>query len=224
MDSITYVSFIKYTRISSPIVLFNTLASCNSSCYIFILSSKNMSVITAIPLNTNMNVYRAIIFLRNNTLMLVASSTTSEILFFNVNSPTNLTLLSSLSISLQLACGLYAVNDSFVYVTSWTGAKPIYTLVDVNHTWILSPLPNTVTASGEKTFQTTIDSCGRLWLGITSYGFRIFDRWGRTLLYSWPYPKAVNGFLLKNNYELYATDYSNDKIRYFNPNISQCTS
>jgi len=78
--------------------------------------------------------------------------------------------------------------------------------------------------SVEMIFQTTVDSCGRLWLAVSGFGIRIFDPWGYSLLYQWPVALSINGFLLLNNYELFVTNFVSNQIYYFNPNIGQCTS
>jgi hypothetical protein len=83
----------------------------------------------------------------------------------------------------------------------------------------LSSLSNTTLSSSQKIFQTTVHSCGRLWLAITGYDIQIFDPWGHSLLYKWSVTTNVNGILL-----LLVTDYSLGQILPFNPNIEQCTS
>lgn len=198
------------------------LASYSSYCTVHVLSTKNLSLITSIPVASTL--VREITFLRNNSLMLIASYSENQILFVDLSSTNNYGSSISSSITVNSPCGLYAVNDSFVYVASWTPLAPVSTLIFTNNTWSLFQLPNTATSSIEKIFQTKVDSCGRLWLGITNLGIRIFDPWGRSLLYEWLVGANVNGFLLLDNYELYVTDFNGNQILHFNPNIEQCTS
>lgn len=194
------------------------LAGCSGICYIYVVSAKNLSLITRIPTPTGL--FREITFIRTDTLMLAASFNKNQTLFFDVTS--NYT--TTLSIVVNSPCGLNTINDSFIYIASWTSLTPVSTLIFSNNSWSLSTLPNTTPSGSERIFQTTIDSCGRLWLAVTGYGIRIFDPWGHTLLYEWPVSSNINGFLLLENYELFVTDFNGGQILHFNPNIEQCTS
>ncbi|UJR36267.1 hypothetical protein I4U23_028997 [Adineta vaga] len=186
---------------------FYYLADCPSNCVINILLTKNLSFpIASIPITTT--VVRNIAFIRNNSLMLIASNSKNQTLFFDVLSTTNYTPSTPSFMTVNRPCGVQAVNDTFIYITSWfasTTITPVSTLTYTNNTWLLSSLPNTTPTGSQKIFQTTIDSCGRLWLAITGLGIRIFDPWGNTLLYEWSVTTA-------------------NKILYYNPNILQCTS
>jgi hypothetical protein len=184
--------------------------------------TQNLSILTDISLVSTL--IREITFIRNSSLMLIASYATSQILFFNVLSTKNYSSAIPSSISVTKPCGLYAVNDSFIYIASWVASTPVSTLKFSNNTWSVSSLPNTVPSGTERIFQTTVDSCGRLWLVVTGFGIRIFDAWGSVLLYEWPVSANINGFILLNNYELFVTDFSGNQITRFDPNITQCTS
>ena len=190
-----------------------------------VVSTKNLSTIASFPLNSTLA--REITFVRNDSLMLVASNTQSRTLFLNVNSIYNYTPSIPSSINVTKPCGLHAVNDTFIYVAPWSGSlvsTPVSALQYLNNTWSLSPLVNTTPVNTEKIFQTTVDSCGRLWLAVNQFGIRIFDRWGRVLLYQWPVAYGINGFYLTDNYELFVTDFSQNRTVRFDPNIDQCTS
>jgi streptogramin lyase len=195
-------------------------------CDISVLSTKNLSLIANIPVSSS--VIREITFVHNNSLMLVASNGKNQTLFFDVISTNSYTPSIPSSIGVNRLCGLYAVNDSFIYIASWYSTvafAPVSTLIFSNNTWILFSLPNTAPSiTDEQIFQTTVDSCGRLWLANTGYGIRIFDPWGHSLLYQWPVSGNVNGFLLLDNYEFFVTDFQANQILHFNPNITQCTS
>ncbi|CAF1543311.1 unnamed protein product [Adineta steineri] len=201
------------------------VADCPSSCNIYVVSSKNLSVVANFSLSSN--IIREIIFIRNSSLMVVASNGKNQTLFLNVLSLSNYTSSTPSYISVNRPCGLYAVNDSFIYIGSWystTTLTPVSTLTYSNNTWSLSTLPNTTPNGTQKIFQTTIDSCGRLWVAINGYGIKIYDPWGYTLLYSWQVTTGMDGFHLTDNYELFIADFSANKILHFNPNIDQCTS
>lgn len=165
--------------------------------------------------------------MRNGSLMLVASNTQNKALFLDVNSIYNYTPSIPSSINITRPCGLHAVNDTFIYVSSWLNAlppTPVSTLQYSNNTWSLSPLVNTTPSINEAIFQTTVDSCGRLWLAVTGFGIRIFDQWGHLLLHQWPVPSGINGFHLTDNYELFVTNFTPGRILRFDPTIAQCTS
>lgn len=159
--------------------------------------------------------------------MLIASNSNNKTLFYDVDSIYDYTPSTPPSISVSRPCGLNAVNDTFVYIGSWFSSlapTPVSTLQYLNNTWFLSPLVNTTPTGSEKIFQTTVDSCGRLWLAVNGFGIRIFDQWGHLLLHQWPVTSGINGFLLTDNYELYVTNFSPGRIFHFNPHIDQCTS
>ena len=159
--------------------------------------------------------------------MLIAANNDNKMLFYDVHSIYNYTSTSPSSISISRPCGLNAVNDTFIYIASWYSSlapTPVSTLQYLNDTWSLSPLVNTTPTGVEKVFQTTVDSCGRLWLAVNRFGIRIFDRWGRLLLHQWPVTPGINGFLLTDNYELFVTNFSPGQIFHFDPQIDQCTS
>ena len=167
---------------------------------------------------------REIIFIRNGTLMLVAVHGSNQIAFFNGLSPVNYSSVPSLTLAISSPCGLHAVNDSFIYVATWSVSSPVSTLTFSSNIWTLNSLPNTMTSASKRIFQTTVDGCGRLWLAITGYGIRIYDPWGRAILFNWPVSSVINGILLLDDYELFLADFSNNRILHFKPNIDQCTS
>ena len=227
-DFIISVSFIfnrtlvenKYTDLRS----FS--ANCPSNCVINVVKTNNLStIIASIPVATT--VVREIAFIRNNSLIVVASNTNNQTLLFDVFSIRNYTSSTPSYVTTNRPCGVHAVNDTFIYIASWfatTTLTPVSTLTYTNGTWTLSALPNTTPTGTQKIFQTTIDSCGRLWLAVTGFGIRIYDPWGNSLLYAWSVTSGINGFLLSDHYEVYIADFSANKILYYNPNILQCTS
>jgi hypothetical protein len=138
-----------------------------------IIFADNLSLIASIPLSSTL--VREITIVRNNSLMLVADFDLNQIRFFDIISTNNYTSSTPSAISMNRTCGLHAANDSFIYVAPWSYSVPVSNLIFSNNTWISSSLPNTTPSSGNRVFQPTIDSCGRLWLAVTGYGFQIFD-------------------------------------------------
>ena len=205
----------------SCIVVFCCILASNSPYRVNVFLTRNLSQLTSLPTG---NLSRGITFIRNGTLMLVAVFGANHIVFFDVFSPVNYSSVPFLTLAINSPCGLYAVNDSFIYVASWIVSNPVSTLTFSSNTWTSTALPNTRTVGIEKTFQTAVDGCGRLWLSITGYGIRIFDPWGRALLFSWPVSSGINGILLLDDYELFLADFANNMILHFKPNIGQCTS
>ena len=200
---------------------FSFILASKSPNKVNILLANNLSLLSSLPMS---GLAREITFIRNGTLMLVAVYQSNNIVFYDVYSPANYSSVPSLVFNISSPCGLYAVNDSFVYIASWTTSSPISTLIFSNNIWTLASLPNTLTSSSERTFQTTVDSCGRLWMSITGYGIRIFDPWGNALLFSWPLSNGLDGILLLDDYELFLADYGTNRVLHFKPNIGQCTS
>ncbi|CAF0771010.1 unnamed protein product [Adineta ricciae] len=205
---------------------FYYISNCSSNCVINVLKTNNLStIIASIPVATT--VIHEIAFIRNNSLIIVAANTNNQTLLFDVFSTRNYTSSTPSYITTNRPCTVHAVNDTFIYIASWfatTTLTSVSTLTYTNGTWTLTPLPNTTPTDTQKIFQTTIDSCGRLWLAVTGFGIRIYDPWGNSLLYAWSVTSGINGFLLSDHYDVYIADFSANKILYYNPNISQCTS
>lgn len=186
----------------------------------FVLSTATMAIITSFIVASDP---RDVAFIRNDTIMLLSLAGNSQIAFYNVTSPTSYSLINTINAPLT-PYTLYCVNDTFLYMTSMTSNAPIYKLT-YNGTgpWVWTSVPGTGSGSASN-FQTTFDACGRMWISVKSFGIRIYDSTGTTLLHSWTLSTGLNTIALSETFDLYAADFLGSRVLSYRPGIEQCTS
>jgi hypothetical protein len=194
---------------------------------LLVYNSSTMDLLIKITGNSNyFGPIRQCSFASNNTLMLVLSQTTytySLILFYQINSPTNYTLLSSnIQTSDFSAYNIFKVNDTFFYFVLYLPNKPIYTLSSSanGQTWSVGTF---VTEGPQPTLISgvTVDSCGRVWAADPYSYIYIYEATTGALLGT--FTKISNPYyiLLLDNYELFVSTATNQTYR-LAPNI-QCS-
>jgi outer membrane protein assembly factor BamB len=165
-------------------------------------------------------------FARNNTLMLVlsqASLSYSLILLYQINSPTNYTLINNdIKTSAFAAYNIFRVNDTFFYFILYIESTPIYTLTLTSdgQTWSTETF---ITQGPQPTLisSVTVDSYGRVWATDPYTYIYIYEATTGALLGTFnriPNPYYI---LLLDNYELFVSTTTNTIYR-LAPNI-QCT-
>ncbi|CAF1164478.1 unnamed protein product [Adineta steineri] len=165
-------------------------------------------------------------FLRNNTQMFVLSQVSfsySLILLYQINSPSNYTLLNrNIQTPAYGAYTIYKVNDTFFYFTLYNANKPIYTLKATANglNWVVGTF---VTQGTQPTLisSVTVDSCGRVWAADQYSYIYIYDPITGALLGTFNKVPQPYYILLLDNYELFVTTAGN-KVYRFAPQIS-CT-
>ncbi|CAF1072170.1 unnamed protein product [Didymodactylos carnosus] len=190
---------------------------------IYIYSTRNLTNFIAFINGTASNCYfRQVAFLQNNTIMVATVENLNMIQFYQISfSSFSTTLLFSIPALHTSPYSLYKVNDTFLYLVYYTSATPNYILSYNNsNNWTLRALNATKPAASEISAQMTIDSYGRIWLAIHNFGVRVFDSTASVLLYSWPISTGLCGILLMDNYELFFSDYDNNKTYHYKPNIN----
>jgi WD40 repeat protein len=165
-------------------------------------------------------------FLRNNTQMLVISEVSylySLILLYQINSPTNYTLLNSnIKTAAYGAYSMFKVNETFFYFTLYYPTRPIYTLTSSldGQTWSVGTF---VTQGPQPTLisSVAVDSCGRVWAADQYSYIYIYDPLTGALLGTFNQVPKPYYILLLDNYELFVGSITN-KIFRFAPQI-YCT-
>jgi hypothetical protein len=157
--------------------------------------------------------------------MVAAIRSTYTIAFLNVTSPTSYIPTFNLSAPSKPNT-LYRFNDTLLYMATNMTSDPIYTLtynISTN-SWVWGNLSVTKTNSTTSNFRLTIDSCGRMWVSIYSYGIRIYDTYGTKLLVKWPWAGYYGDVALSKQFELYFSDIVYNQVSFYDVGVTQCTS
>ena len=191
---------------------------------ISVVDSSNMSAIHNIT-TVYLSGTRDMIFLNDGQLMIVLSTGNGAILFFNRSSPTsyNYDFIGYQYVSCVNPHGLFHVDDTVFYVTSWRD-NTVYSysktgnITRWNETLLFSAWSSVSTSSG---FHVSVDSSDRYWLSMGTFGVKIFNSQG-TLLDSL-YPSGFDIFdtLISDNFVLYLSDQGGYRIIRIDPNV-QC--
>ena len=188
---------------------------------ITVVSSTTLTTINTIS-SSYINQPRDIIFVDNGYTMIVASSGNNLLLCFNRSdaTSTSYTFAYMIPFSDNYPHGLWRVNDSFFYVTSYTSNTIFsYTLVN-NTTWIPKLIVDarSMVSIGGGT-HVTVDQHGRLWFSLGDAGVLIYDNQG-VLLGSFSYSLvSVYDLLITDNYVIYLSLYSSNLLVRLDPNI-----
>jgi hypothetical protein len=203
---------------------FLSFLGCDSPTSVRIYNETNSGLQLQYILNVS-SIPRQVVFILNNTWMLVPRQSANVIDFYSVDLTTNYFKLNH-SVSAPYA-GVYTLtkrNDTFIYVCFWQTRAPVFTLSYNGSLWMLSNLTATFTSGSEVPAQVAIDSCQRIWVTVYKFGIRIYDTTGNTLLANWSnISTGLDTLLILDTYETFFGDYDNNKILHFNPYL-QCTS
>ena len=166
---------------------------------------------------------RDIIFLNDGQLMIVVSTGNQSILFFNRSDPMshNYTFIGHQYVSCVQPHGLFHVDDSLFYLTSWhDNTVYSYSKTGSITQWTQSLLFNAWPSVGASNgFHVSVDSSDRYWFSMGTYGVKIFTSQG-TLLDSL-YPSGVKIFdtLIADNFVLYLSDQLGNQIIRIDPHL-----
>ncbi len=168
---------------------------------------------------------RQVVFLLNNTWLLVSVQYVRRIYIYSVDLITNTFQYNqSVVLPLDVVWTLTKRNETFIYICFWQAGTSVYTLSYDGLSWTVSNLTATQTSNTETPTQVGIDSCGRLWVTVYGFGIRIYDAPGQTLLANWSLVSTgIDTLLVLENYELFLGDYDNNIIQRYATDL-QCTS
>ena len=149
----------------------------------------------------------------------------SALIFYDVSSTAEYTQASIMSAP-DSPSSIHRVSDNLLYVSPATPNSRVNTLMydTVAHKWTWNIISGTLSTSHTADLQTTHDACGRLWLSVGGLGIRIFDAAGSVSLYDWPLFYGTGAIVLTDKFDLYVTDFLNNRLSTYRPGIEQCTS
>jgi hypothetical protein len=162
-------------------------------------------------------------FLRDGQIMVVSSTNNQRILFFNRSniSPINYTFAYQLTTSYPAPHGLWCMNDSFFYATSWNGNRVYSHSTSDGVTWNETLFADVnIIVSGAGVTHVSVDECGRKWISRNAGTMIIYDRSGA---YVGNFTFALNGIVdakFMDNYVMYLSDYEGGKIARLDPHIT----
>ena len=189
---------------------------------VLIINSSSLSVINTIS-HPSIDAPRDMIFLQNGWTMILASASNGDLLFFDLtdNRTRDYAYVSSINTGYSAPHGLWYVNDSFFYATSWFD-RTIHSYSTNDHvSWVHRPITVTgsipSSASGS---HLSVDDCQRLWFSIGGFGIAIFASNGSHL---GNFTRVSNGLfdaIFMDNYVMYLSDNAGGRIIRLDPNIT----
>jgi len=194
-----------------------------SSSPMTVIDSENLTLLTTIP--TQISGIRGIIFLNNGQTMVVTSYYDNRVVFFNRTSLVSIQYNTSFSQSTNFSGphGIWRVNDSFFYVTSYPG-NSLYSFraTGIYNQWIQTlVLPYTNTNGQGGAARVTIDECGRFWSTFEMNTIFIHDQQGQ-YIGNWTIPNStIFDIKIMDNYLIYLTESINNKTIRVDPGF-QC--
>ena len=222
--NLTLVDQIPLTQSGAASITFH------GDAYYIGTDSSNIEVVDSNTLLTvnvithpNISGVRDIIFLGDGQIMVVSSTNNQRILFFNRSntSSVNYTFAYELSTSYSGPHGLWYVNDSFFYATSWN-ANSVYSYATVDGvTWneTLFANVNTIVASGGVT-HVSVDGYERRWMSRGGNTMLIYDS-SRVYVGNFTLPSnGVFDALFIDNCSMYLSDYVGGQIIRLDPHVT----
>ena len=191
-------------------------------CYILVVDSTNMTLMHNISTSA-LNGTRDMIFLNDGQQMIVTATYSNSLVFFNRSSLTshNYDFIGYQNVSCHSPHGLFYVNDSLFYLTSWSNSTVYkYSNVGNGTAWsealAITASPLAPVTSGNHIF---IDDCGRYWLSLGAGGVQIFDREGLRIDSLYSTRSNIFDTLVLDNYVMYLSDSAGNRILRVDPNV-----
>ena len=189
---------------------------------IAVVDSNTLSTVNVIS-DSSISGVRDVIFLRDGEMMVVSSIYNQKLVFFNRSSmsPINYTFAYQITPSYPLPRGLWYVNDSFLYATSWTGNSVYSHATTDGVTWIETLFTNVNTVvSGDGAADVTVDECGRKWVSRNAGTMIIYDRSGTYVGNLTLSLVGIIDVMFMDNYVMYLSDYPGGKIVRLDPHVT----
>ena len=206
----------------------STLAHYNGAYYVGFLDYilvVDSSVMTQLHKISASGLYgtRDMMFLSNGRMMIVASCYNNQLFFFNQSSAgsTNYDFIGYQNVHYLCPHGLSYVNETFFYATSWPNNTVFAHSSAGNATsWtenlFIDAWPLTGSSGGD---HISADDCGRYWLSLRSYGIKIFDSQRSFHGTFNPAGSSVFDTIIGENYLIYLSDSSSNRIIRIDPDI-----
>jgi sugar lactone lactonase YvrE len=188
-----------------------------------VISSETLTVLGNI--STSMYGIRSIIFLNNGQTMVVAACDSNSLGFLTRTKSSSIGYTLAFSQSTTFSCphGMWRVNDSFFYVTSYT-QNSLYSFraTSIYNQWIQTLVLSSMNTNGQGgAARVTIDECGRFWSTFEINTIFIHDQEGQ-YLGNWTLPNStIFDIKIMDNYLIYLTDSNSNKTMRVDPGF-QC--
>ena len=200
--------------------------------YYVALSNNSMLLIDAVNLSTLATLVltpvkgaRGLIILNAGQTMVVTSSSNNFLVFFNRSSsvPPFYTFQFRQPVNYGTPHGLWRVNDSFFYATSYqNNSISSYRRNNIGGLWneqFVFNAPRVNSSSGVT--HLTIDGCNRFWLSLETDRTLIYDEQGNQLGDFTVANAAIYDLQIGKNYLMYFSDRLSNRIIRFDPDV-QC--
>ena len=171
----------------------------------------------------NINGTRDMMFLKDGSTLVLASTVNNRLLFFNRsnNFSTNYDFAYMQPVSYLNPHGFFYVNDSFFYTTSWA-SNTIWSYSAVENTtqWTEHLYMNvTQTLNASSGNHIALDECGRWWFSLSNFGLQIFDEQGIFLGEMTLTNASIFDAIVTENYVLYLSDTRSNRLIRIDPEI-----
>ena len=191
---------------------------------ILIVNSSSLTLINTVKALGKIDAPRDIIFLKDGQIMIVASGKNRQLLFFNRSSGPvrDYAFVSNMSVSYNWPHGLWYVNDTFFYATSYEW-KTVYSYAtsDNGATWNESVYINSTGLSSSRWIgHVMVDDCGRRWLSTADTGLLIYNAQGQLLGTFNSTRNATFDAIFMDNYVMLLSDRTANKIIRLDPQIN----
>ena len=188
-----------------------------------IVDSNTLATVNLIT-HPNISGVRDIMFLRDGQTMVVTSTYNQQLFFFNrsSSSPINYTFSYQVTTSYPSPHGLWSVNDSFFYTTSWDSSSVYSHATADGVAWTETLFADTrVETNSSGASNVMIDECERRWITIPDSGMIIYDSGGSFLGRFTPTWSGIFDAILMPDYVMYLSDWTSQQIIRLDPQI-QC--
>ena len=188
--------------------------------FLLVLNSNNFTILQNITAPT-FNGIRDMGFLNNGQTLLVLSTSSGSLIFFNRSD--NYRIFNTKTVNYSSPHGLHIVNDSFFYIASWN-ENSIFSYSRINQSVLWSEqlfINARSIAPSLEGAHLSFDDCDRLWFSSGNNGILFFDSEGSFLQHIIRLSLFTFDTVITENYVLYISDMANNQIIRIDPNI-QC--
>jgi len=215
----------KFTSQPIAIAYYDETYYVGFDSFILAIDSSNFSILSNIT-TPSLQGTRSMIFLDNGQTMVVTATSVHLILFFNRSDNVSKTYsyFYQQSANYPYPHGLWYVNDTYFYVTSWQN-NVIYSYSAINNslTWKESLFINASSvASGHNGDHLVVDECDRFWFLLGVNGIRIFDNQGVLLGNFTMINSNMFDAIISDDYVIYLSDTELNRVSRIDLNI-QCS-
>jgi hypothetical protein len=209
---------------STPLTItyYNDAYYVGFNLFIMVIDSNNFTLLNNITTSW-LNGTRGMMFLYSGQIMVVVSTTNGFLLFFNRSSNVsrNYNFFYQQAVNYTNPHGLWYINDTYFYATSWADNTIYsYSAVKNSTTWTQKLFLNASSVAGSSNGNhLTIDECGRYWFSLGSWGVRIFNNQGSLLGNITQTNSSFFDTLITDDYVIYLSDTTKNQVTRIDLNI-----